>query len=92
MDRIVSDFLADKAAEKQKEDKEQKKPKCYNCKFATEGFKVGDLTHHHCLNPINYPDGQLEAGEVSPWDTLREWWSTCNNHQIKEQATEQVAQ
>ena len=65
-------------------------PKCYNCKFATEGFKVGNLTHHHCCGP-EY-EAKDKAGEfVSPWDTLREWYDTCDDHQFKELAAEQVA-
>lgn len=60
-----------------------KNKKCYNCKFATKGFKVVGKTHHHCLEPTQYPEAEIEAGNISPWDTLREWWDTCEHHKLK---------
>lgn len=73
-------------------EKKQPKPKCWNCKFAGDQFKVGTLTHVHCFEPTQYPEERLEAGEVSPWETLREGWDTCSFHQFKEPAAEAVAQ
>lgn len=67
-----------------------KKPQCYNCKFSGDAFKVAGITHHHCHGP-EY-EAKDNAGEyISPWDTLREWWDTCEDHQLKEPAAEQVA-
>jgi len=31
-----------------------KKPRCHNCKFAGQQFKIGKLTHLHCEEPIKY--------------------------------------
>ena len=57
------------------------KAKCYNCKHASEQFKVLKLTHLHCLKPEHHD--LAEKGEISPWDTLRVFSDTCEDHEIK---------
>jgi hypothetical protein len=59
-----------------------KKAKCYNCKFASKQFKVSGKTHVHCLNEELYPPADFESGKLSAWDTLIEWWSTCKKHEL----------
>lgn len=59
------------------------KQKCYNCQFASTAFKIAGKTHHQCLHP-KHAHG-LEAGVLSPWDTLQEFYNTCNEHQFKQQ-------
>ena len=61
----------------------KKKPKCYNCKYATSSFKVGKLTHHHCNDPKYYTQEKYDKGEFSGWDTVRVFSDTCNNHEFK---------
>ncbi len=56
-------------------------PKCYNCKFASTPFKIGGTTHHQCNNPKH--DKGFEDGSISPWDTLREFYNTCEDHKLK---------
>lgn len=58
-----------------------KKAKCYNCRFASEGFKVVGKTHHHCFEPTQHPTKDLQDYKISPWDTLREWWDTCQHYE-----------
>ena len=57
-----------------------KKPRCHNCIFSGQQFKIDKLTHLHC--------GNAEAvGFVedpgSPWETLRVFNDTCQHHQFK---------
>lgn len=59
-----------------------KKPRCYNCKHASESFKVSDLTHHHCLH-LKY-DEDMKSGKLSAWDSLRVFSDTCNDHEFKD--------
>ena len=61
--------------------KEKQRPRCHNCKYAGQQFKVGNMTHLHCLNPELYPPAECESGKISPWDTLREFWQTCDKHE-----------
>lgn len=58
------------------------KPKCHNCKHASKGFKIGNNTHHQCLHPKHKEP--MKNFEISPWDTLQEFWNTCNDHELKE--------
>jgi len=60
-----------------------KKPKCYNCKFASPAFKIANKTHHQCSHPKH--DEAFERGELSPWDTLQEFWNTCESHEFKKE-------
>ncbi len=57
------------------------KPKCYNCKFASSGFKIAGKTHHQCCHP-KHKEG-FESGKLSPWDTLQEFYNTCESHEFK---------
>lgn len=66
----------------------QKKPHCYNCKFAGQGFKIGKLTHHHCEDEKQYNQEKHDNGEFTAWDTLRVFSDTCDNHEFKELANE----
>lgn len=60
-----------------------KQKKCWNCKHRTEGFKIGKLTHYHCLSPT-YVEKKKNNIEVSPWDTLRIFGDTCDEHEFRE--------
>jgi len=54
--------------------------KCWNCKHRTKGFKVGNLTHYHCMSPTYQK--QHDSGEyVNAWETLRVFSDTCNEHE-----------
>lgn len=57
------------------------KAKCHNCKHASGAFKVGNKTHHQC-NHIKHKEG-FESGELCAWDTLQEWYNTCESHEYK---------
>ena len=57
------------------------KQKCYNCKFASSGFKIAGKTHHQCQHPKHLPG--FESGELSPWDTLQEFYNTCESHEFR---------
>ena len=59
-----------------------KNNKCYNCIHSSKGFKIGNKTHIQCLHPINYD--AMKLGEITPWDTLEEWYSTCELHELKQ--------
>lgn len=63
---------------------EPKRKRCYNCKFAGEQFKIGNKTHLHCQNRELYPEADLKSGNVSPWETLMEWRSTCDKYEFKQ--------
>jgi len=58
-----------------------KNRKCYNCKFASPSFKIGNKTHHQCTHPKNKE--RFENGTLSPWDTLQEFYNTCESHEFK---------
>ena len=57
------------------------KPKCYNCKFASSAFKIAGKTHHQCCH-LKHKEG-IENGTLSPWDTLQEFYNTCEDHEFK---------
>jgi hypothetical protein len=59
------------------------KPKCYNCKFGGDKFKIAGKTYLHCGNKELYPEKDFEEFKISPWDTLREFSDKCNKHQFK---------
>jgi uncharacterized protein (DUF3820 family) len=59
-----------------------KKYKCYNCKHRTEAFKVGKLTHYHCMSPT-YKKQHNEGIDISPWETLRVFSDTCDEHELR---------
>ena len=61
--------------------KTNKKAKCYNCKYASIGFKIGLKTHHQCNHPKH--DEGFKNGTLSPWDTLQEFYNSCESHEFK---------
>lgn len=61
---------------------EKIKSKCYNCKHASQQFKVGNLTHLHCFHP-KYPEQDFIDGKLSSWDTLQVFSDTCKDHEFK---------
>lgn len=54
---------------------------CYNCVYASNGFKIAGNTHHQCLHDKHWEG--LENGKLSPWDTLQEWYNNCESHNLK---------
>jgi len=61
----------------------KKKPRCHNCKFAGDQFKINKLTHLHCAEPIKYNQETFDKGEFFVWDTLRVFNDTCEDHEFK---------
>ena len=57
--------------------------RCHNCVYAGAMFKINAKSHLHCEHPSYTPERFL-SGELSAWDTLMEFWYTCNKHQFKE--------
>lgn len=57
------------------------KKKCYNCKYASQGFKIGGKTHHQCNHP-KHKEG-IENGTLSPFDTLQEFYNTCESYESR---------
>lgn len=51
--------------------------KCYNCNFASKGFKIGKRTHYHCNEPKRVEES------ISAWDTLENFYGSCNKHKPK---------
>ena len=64
-------------------DKLEKKPRCYNCKHGGSQFKIAKLTHLVCCDPKVYTKEKFDNNELSPWDALRVFSDTCNNHEFK---------
>jgi hypothetical protein len=62
------------------------KQTCYNCKFAGQPFKVGDLTHVHCQNKELYPPEK--RSEKTTYETLMEWYNKCEKHEFKPEILE----
>ena len=56
------------------------KKKCYNCKHASKSFKIEGRLHVHCNHP-KHEEG-LTSGELSFWDTLQEFYNTCETHEF----------
>ena len=61
----------------------KKKQKCYNCKHAGNQFKISGKTHLHCKHPKWIKKHKESKHGVSAWDTLCEWWSSCNDFEYK---------
>lgn len=40
-------------------------------------FKIVGKSHCHCEHP-------KEAENMQPWDTLREFWNTCTDHEFNQ--------
>lgn len=55
--------------------------RCYNCKYASGSFKIRKLTHHHCMSPT-YEKQSKEGVVISPWETLRLFSDTCDEHEF----------
>jgi len=55
--------------------------KCHSCKHASTSFKIAGKTHHQCNHP-KHEEG-FKSGELSPWDTLQEWYNSCESHDFK---------
>lgn len=56
--------------------------KCWNCKHRTQAFKVGKLTHYHCMSPT-YEKQHKEGVAISPWETLRVFSDSCDEHELR---------
>ena len=61
----------------------KKKPRCHNCRFGGQQFKIHKLTHLHCSDPTEYTQEKFDNGEFCEWDILRVFNDTCNNHEFK---------
>lgn len=59
-----------------------KKPRCHNCKFAGQQFKIKKLTHLHCVSP-KMEKYYNESQQPSAWESLRVFNDTCEDHQFK---------
>ena len=56
--------------------------RCHNCKYASQTFKIGTkMTYLHCEHQ-KHIEG-LENDTLTAWDTLREFWETCPDHELK---------
>ena len=64
---------------------DEKQKKCHNCKFSGPRFKIGIMTHMHCLDEKQYNQKGFDNNEFSAQDTLREFWQTCKNHEFKDE-------
>lgn len=56
--------------------------KCWNCKHRTKSFKVGKLTHYHCMSPT-YEKQHKEGVKISTWETLRVFSDSCDEHEFR---------
>lgn len=59
----------------------KERKRCYNCKYASEPFKVIGKTHHHCLLPEL--DEGVRKGTLTAWDTLRVFYDDCDQYEVK---------
>lgn len=55
---------------------------CFNCKYASQPFKVKDFTHHHCYKP-KYEEMAKNGDPPSGWETLRKFGDICSDHVFK---------
>ena len=56
--------------------------RCWNCKHRTHAFKIGKLTHYHCASPT-YEKQHKEGVAISPWETLRVFSDSCDEHELR---------
>lgn len=56
--------------------------KCWNCVYKGTSFKIRKLTHHHCYSPT-YQKQHEQGIAISPWETVRVFSDTCNEHKLK---------
>ena len=66
-----------------KKNNKTKKAKCYNCIFRSDTFKIAGKTYLHCFNEDLYPKEKFESGELTAWDSLKEFWDKCDKHNFK---------
>jgi len=59
-----------------------KNPRCHNCKFAGQQFKIGKLTHLHCASP-EMEKYYNENPQPSVWESLRVFSDNCEQHEFK---------
>lgn len=59
-----------------------KKPRCHNCKYGGQQFKIDKLTHLHCEHS-KYKE-MFDRGEYSPWDSLVVFSDCCPDHEFKD--------
>jgi hypothetical protein len=57
---------------------------CANCKYAGKQFKAYKITHLHCENPERFTQEQKDNDVITAWDTLEEWYSTCDKFTLKQ--------
>ena len=62
---------------------ERRTAKCHNCKFSGRQFRINKLTHLTCQDPKQYTKEKFDNNEYSPWDALRLFSDTCDNHEFK---------
>ena len=56
--------------------------RCWNCKYVGDYFTTtSKMNNHHCKHP-RFESLFLE-GKLSVWDTLYEFWHTCEYHKLK---------
>lgn len=58
------------------------KKKCYNCKFASKGFKIDKVTHYTCELPSLQE--AIVRGEFHAFDALTEFSWSCKNHEYNQ--------
>jgi hypothetical protein len=63
---------------------EKRKPRCHNCIHAGHQFKIGKLTHLHCVSP-SMDKYYIEDESPSMWHSLRVFNDKCDSdeHQFK---------
>lgn len=66
----------------------QKKRRCYNCKYGGDQFKIDKLTHLHCYGP-EYEKADKNGEYLSPWETLRVFSNFCKDHEFKTNKTDE---
>lgn len=59
-----------------------KNRKCYNCIHGGKQIKIVGNTHLHCENP-KYTAEMFESGQLTGWDTLMNFYDSCEDHQLK---------
>jgi len=62
--------------------KKKKRARCHNCKYGGEQFKINTLTHLHCEDPKQYTQEKFDNNEFGPWDSLKEFSDTCEDHKF----------
>ncbi len=55
---------------------------CVNCQYSGDQFKIAGKTHLHCQSPNM--EKEAEKDDFSPWESLREFYNTCDDFKQKE--------